>query len=368
MNFRTVPKFPGGKFVLICFLSALIAGCRPNVDYSPRPAQKSASSNQSSAGKVKSDLPERTKGASFVGKDAATAVKPESALIAYDEFDGVHRGGWKEPGLGEWANSGVERDGAFVVSGDADVFRALAEPATGGVLWYAVTMRMESPVTGIASVDGSPGPPKRYGKLGFSAVDKPFTSRGFWMETERDTNIENTELQTFLTRYNFDAHNSEGFASRGFGIRLIDRDGMVLARPRVKMDGRFNADLFTHLSLKKSGPEKMIVERVAIARTAEAALVSVAPVTAPRPGTQTAAPEATQAAQAETTGADTAKTDAAAPAGEAKDEKSETKAEQPAAQPGEPKNSKPEEKTVPTAPTEATPAPAETKTDSKTPQ
>jgi hypothetical protein len=188
----------------------------------------------------------------------------------------------------------------LVVSGDADLFRELAHPVSDGIVWYAVTMRMESPVTGVASVDGSPGPPRRFSKLGFSAVDRPFTSRGFWLDPDRDTGIENTEMQTFLTRYSFEANNSEGFAARDTGIRLVDSDGFVFARPRVKMDGNFSAERFSHLSLKKSGPEKLIVDRVAIARTPQAALYPQLPAVARRPGGAPATTEPTPSSAGET--------------------------------------------------------------------
>lgn len=282
---------------LICgtalIASTLLCGCEQKVNYAPK---------VSTASKAKS-RPAPIEGKAKLGLDRPLEVKPhdpQSDLIAYDEFDGVNRAGWKEPGLGEWKEVGVEKDGAFVVAGDFDVYRELAKPVSDGVVWYAVTMRMESPVTGVASVDGSPGPPKRFGKLGFSAIDRPFTSRGFWMDTERDTKIENTELQTFLTRYSFEAKNSEGFSARDDGLSLIDNEGMVYIRPRIKMDGNFAADKFSHLSLKKLGPEKLIIERVAIGRTAEAVLYPQLPAVARRPdyvppATEKPAPEPTEA-------------------------------------------------------------------------
>ena len=144
-------------------------------------------------------------------------------------------------------------------------------------------MRMETPVTGIASVDGSPGPPKRFSKLGFSAVDKPYTSQGFWLNTDRGTKIENTEMQTFLTRLNFNSRNAEGYAARDNGLNLVDHQGLIFVRPRFRMQGAFNADRFSHFSLKKSGPEKLIIDRIAVARTAAAALNPQIPAVAPKP-------------------------------------------------------------------------------------
>src|SRR4051794_39350238 len=101
-------------------------------------------------------------------------------------------------------------------------------------------MHMESPITGFASVDASAQPPLRFSKLGFSALEKPFTSRGIWLDSSRDTKVENTERQTFLTQYNFDFHNSHGYAAAGDGLKMIE-NGLVFVRPRMVSDGSFVA-------------------------------------------------------------------------------------------------------------------------------
>ncbi|MEX2287724.1 MAG: hypothetical protein WD648_11585 [Planctomycetaceae bacterium] len=274
--------------VVLVVMCAMLCGCRPEVDYSPPKSKKAGTA-------TKTDRPRN----SWSGDDKSPAEKfaqektvavqetfsdPGIDLIAFDEFDGINRGGWKEPGLGEWAAAGVERNGALIVAGDVDIFRALAEPVTGGVLWYAVTMHMETSVTGFVSIAPSEDGKNQFVKMGFSAIEKPYTSRGFWIDADSDTRIENTQRQTFLTRHNFEIHRIEGYAEIDEGLSLVAPTGLVISRPRLYgAEGTFTAKGLSHLRMHKRGPEKLIIDRVAIARKAATALIPQTPVSAPRP-------------------------------------------------------------------------------------
>ncbi len=278
--------------VVLVAMCALLAGCRPKVDYSLPKTKKGATAISSSdrPGQTRNSRSGDDKSPPENATDEKSAAiqeqysNPGVDLIAFDEFDGVNRGGWKQPGLGEWAAAGEERDGALVVSGDVDIFRALAEPVWGGVVWYAVTMHMETPVTGFAILTPSEDGKNQFVKMGFSALGKPYTSRGFWVDGDSDTRIENTQRQTFLTRNNFEVHKIEGYAARDDGISLVDAKGLVKSHPRLYgAEGTSTAKGLSHLRIHKRGPEKLIIDRVAIARQATTALIPQTPVSAPRP-------------------------------------------------------------------------------------
>ncbi len=243
----------------------------PNVGDSDSNAAKSATgapqklADPTQAAPIPSEVPSAT------GTDSGGGDESQS-LIAWDEFDGVNRGGWKEPGLGVWGKIGKERDGALVVAGDAVEARELARPVKTGVVWYAVTFRMGTKITGSANVVPSADGKKLYSPLGFSAKTRPFSSRGFWMNSGWDTRIENTELQTMLTWYNFEFGEATGYAAKDFGLALLGEGNIVTRRPRFRAEGTFRARRMTHLIISKEGKEELIIERVAIARSLEDAL------------------------------------------------------------------------------------------------
>jgi hypothetical protein len=282
--------------IIAIAVSLAMSGCRPKVDYSPPRTKKTPTaasskayeSSRSNSWRDREDDEDSPQETTTDQTAVAVVQQPWGSgpdLIAYDEFDGVNRGGWKQPGLGEWAKAGEERDGALVVSGDVNLFRELAAPVGDGVVWYAVTMHMETQVAGYAHVAPSENAKTNFLKLGFSAVETPYTSRGFFVQSELETRIENTDRQTFLTRNNFALSRMEGFAARGDGFSLIGDNGVVIKRPRMRGDeGTFEVGSIRHLGIFKKGPEKLIIDRVALSRRPATAIFPQMPVEAPKPG------------------------------------------------------------------------------------
>lgn len=245
-------------------------------------------------------------GAAVLGS-AATAQ-----VIAYDEFDGRCRGGWKEAGLGEWRTVGRERDGAFVATHGND-WRALHHPVEG-VVWYALTLRLAAPIEGYVSVVPADSAHGQFTELGFNSAygtrSPLWTGSGIVRAEElRD----GTTTLTLLQRYDFAADRWSGWGATGDGKALLaTADGTEPGSARAAVDGGFDEIAAPPLVrdarcawnglgwiyLSKGSAVELSIERIGIARTAREALTPIDDPATPIEGVEAATVAAAAAAAA----------------------------------------------------------------------
>ncbi|MBL8844100.1 MAG: family 20 glycosylhydrolase [Planctomycetes bacterium] len=232
---------------------------------------------------------------------ALFAAPLQAQVIAYDEFDGRCRNGWKEAGLGEWAAcGGVERDGAFVTERGND-WRAL-DHLVDGVVWYAVTLRLAAPIDGYVTVAPSDTARGQFSELGFNsgyATQAPLwtTGRGI---AKAEALGDGTRPVTFLQRYDFARQRWNGWVVAGDGATLLpsaeaiaaaphEGDALPAAEPLVR-DAAAAWRGIGWLYLSKGSAQAVAIERVAFARTAREALTPVTdPATPVESGAQASA-------------------------------------------------------------------------------
>ncbi len=213
---------------------------------------------------------------------ALLVVSTSSAqIVAYDEFDGAASGGWAQEGLGEWKIAGAREESGSFVTTVGDQFRALAHPVKRAVVWYAVTMRMRSPIVGYASIVPSATNSSQFSELGFNSTRK--TQNGLWTASggQIDTKIDACTKQTFLQRYDLANRRWSAWCVEGNGAKLVDRAGNVVAEPMIK-DAELGFDTLAYVYLTKSSPQELEVQRIVLAASAKEALMPV------KPGTETA--------------------------------------------------------------------------------
>lgn len=236
---------------------------------------------------------------------ALCAAPLQAQVIAYDEFDGVCRNGWKEAGLGEWAAcGGVERDGAFVTERGND-WRAL-DHLVDGVVWYAVTLRLAAPIEGYVTVAPADTAHGQFSELGFNsgyATQAPLwtTGRGI---AKAEALGDGTRPVTFLQRYDFARDTWSAWAAAGDGLALLPgeealakalavggaaADALPTTAPHVR-DAKCAWSGIGWLYLSKGSAQAVAIERVAFARTAREALTPVTdPATPVESGAQASA-------------------------------------------------------------------------------
>ncbi len=139
------------------------------------------------------------------------------AVLVYDEFDGVNRGGWAQADLGEWAGSGTESGGMFLITPNHWVTRTFASTLTGGTVWYAFTLRVDSiPIGGgdYGTISPSSAGQVQWMELGFQG-GMSLTQPGF--PYSGPSGIDGTTLQTMVLKINLADGSWEGWAVAGTG-------------------------------------------------------------------------------------------------------------------------------------------------------
>lgn len=205
---------------------------------------------------------------------AAGAARAQ--VIAYDEFDGRCRGGWKQPGLGEWRGTGgVERVGAFVTTRGND-WRAL-DHVVDGVVWYAVTLRMAAPIEGYVSVVPADTARGQFTELGFNSAYG--TRVPLWTGSgvvKAEALGDGTEAVTLLQRYDFASDRWSAWGAKGDGLALLAESPQADLRavPFVR-DAMCPWKGLGWLYLSKGSAQEIAIERVAFARTAREALTPI---------------------------------------------------------------------------------------------
>ena len=144
-------------------------------------------------------------------------VSAYGAVHVYDEFDGVNRAGWSQVGLGEWAGSGSESGGMFMITPNHWVTRTFDSTLSGGIVWYALTLRVDSIPIGSSEYGTiSPSSPGavQWMELGFqggmSTMYPGFPYTG-------PTGIDGTNLQTLILEIDFSDGSWKGWAAIGTG-------------------------------------------------------------------------------------------------------------------------------------------------------
>lgn len=196
----------------------------------------------------------------------------DAQVIAVDEFDGKVRSGFREEGLGEWAKvpGAKEVDGAFVTQ-HGNHFRALAQPVSGGTVWYALTLKTHEPIKGYVSVTPTVDAQQQFCEYGFNSHFGD--TRGVWTNAPSivKTHWPSTELQTLVVRIDFDLQRWSGFAAKSYGEELIDERGQLAAVPLFH-DAPLQARSLSHIYLSKGGATVVEVHRLSLARTIAEAL------------------------------------------------------------------------------------------------
>ncbi len=191
--------------------------------------------------------------------------------LAWDEFDGVGRGGWKEEGIGEWRGAGATEQDGVLMTVHGNHWRALEKPIDGGVVWYVVALRMQEAIDGYASVTPAVSTSTQFSELGFN---RGFGhGEGMWTSSAGlvRTGIEAAELQTFVQRYDLDRGLWSAWAVRGMGGGLLDENGTITRPPSV--DGAaLKEKSLGWIYLTKGSVQVLVIERLALARTAREAL------------------------------------------------------------------------------------------------
>jgi hexosaminidase len=197
--------------------------------------------------------------------------------LAWDECDGRSCGGFageaEVAGAGGWERAVAPRDGTLVAT-VGNHWRALAAPVRHGVVWYAVTLRMQAPIEGYASVAPAAGPGHQVSELGFNS--SLGTGEGVWTSSHGvvRTGLGATTTQTFLQRYDLDARRWSAWAAADDGRALLDGDGQVSAAPLVH-DAALNTGVIGALYLTKGSAQLLAIHRLALARSAAEALTPV---------------------------------------------------------------------------------------------
>ncbi|MCC6409188.1 MAG: hypothetical protein IT453_18660, partial [Planctomycetes bacterium] len=220
----------------------------------------------------------------------------DAQLVAYDEFDGSARGGWKQTGLGEWAIDSARLERGAFVTVDGNHWRELAHPVTRATVWYAATFRMRAAPVGDASIVPASDRSSQFSEFGFNSA---YGATGFVTAASPGggpiaTGIDATATQTILARYDLASGTWSAWASAGDGRDLVDASGRVVREPLVD-DAPLASDSLGFLYLTKGSRQELEVERLALAATARDALTPVAagtptqelapePVVPPSPG------------------------------------------------------------------------------------
>jgi lysophospholipase L1-like esterase len=236
---------------------------RPSSELSSRPSAK----------RIRGRARRFCRGAALFVTLAASA---RAQRLAYDEFDGSHRDGFAKPGLGEWAIPGSFEQGGALHTVGGNHWRKLATPVAGGVVWYAVTLRMEQPITGYATVAPSPTASGQFSEFGFNSAYG--AGDGLWTSSAGIVHdaIAATERQTLLARYDFERKRWSAWAAKGDGLTLLGDDGDVHSKfaPLVH-DTALAESTIGWLYISKGSPQILALERVALARSAREALTPV---------------------------------------------------------------------------------------------
>ena len=205
---------------------------------------------------------------------AAVAAPALAQRLAYDECDGIHRGGFAGDGYGSWQARAIQSADFIAVTAGND-WRLLQQPITGGVVWYVVTLRVQQPLDGYASVVPAADTRTQCSELGGNSGYH--TPQGLWtagrdvVPTGRDL----TELQTFVQRYDLDRGTWSAWSGAGLGQALLDDHGRIASTPRIA-DCKLTASRLAALYLTKGSAQVLEIHRVALARTALEALTPVA--------------------------------------------------------------------------------------------
>ena len=212
--------------------------------------------------------------------------------LAYDECDGRHSAGFRGDRYGAWQGRVLQGDGFITAIGGND-YRTLEHPVTGGVVFYAVTLRMQQPISGYASVVPAADLHTQFCELGANSGYQ--TQHLLWTTAKGvvTKNIDGTKKQTLLQRFDLDRGTWSAWCALGDGQSLLDANGRVTLPPRVA-DCKLPAQCIEALYLSKGSAQTLEIHRVSLARTAEEALL---PVTSP---SATAAAPSTQAPTAKT--------------------------------------------------------------------
>lgn len=144
-------------------------------------------------------------------------VSAYGAVLVYDEFDGVNRAGWNQVGLGEWAGSGSESGGMFMITPSHWVTRTFDSTLSGGKVWYALTLRVDSIPIGsgeYGTVSPSSAGQVQWMELGFQ-YNFSTTQPGF--PYTATSGIDGTTLQTLILEIDFSDGSWKGWAATGTG-------------------------------------------------------------------------------------------------------------------------------------------------------
>lgn len=199
--------------------------------------------------------------------------------IAWLEGDG-ESAGFRAPGLSTWSAVATPKDGVLLATRGND-WLELATPVRNGVVWYAVTLRMQTAIDGYASVVPAERPGQQVSELGFDS--KLGSSEGLWTTGRKiaTTGLAATTRQTFLQRYDLDHRTWSAWASVDDGRALVAADGSVTAAALVS-DATLNTAALGAVYLTKGSAQVLEIHRLAFARTAREALTPVTAASRPR--------------------------------------------------------------------------------------
>lgn len=199
--------------------------------------------------------------------------------VAFDEFDGTARGGFVEPGLGEWSSlegvdgAELESDGRLRVA-RGDRRRRLLHPVERTVVWSAFTMRIEGP--GRAWLEPCGTNESRGLVAGFDSARS--ADEGLWLGAPgvQTNGLERGTTATFLQRYDLIEGRADAWCLAGDALELLNEQGEIEAPPDVQA-----APLFTRridaLRLRVDAPAGFELERLAVAGSAREALTPPTP-------------------------------------------------------------------------------------------